>query len=112
MANEHRAGLEPGQIIGGRYEVIRPIARGGMATVLLVRHLTLNSSHALKILDIQAPEIRHRLLQEGMVQANLQHPNIVSVTDTLELDGSPALVMEYIDGPSLQNFLSLQMFLC
>ena len=47
-----------------------------------------------------------------MVKANLQHPNIVSVTDTLELDGSPALVMEYIDGPSLQNFLSLQMFLC
>ena len=77
--------MEPGQIIGERFRVERTIAPGGMATVLLVRRDTLNSVHALKILDITSEDVARRLLQEGQVQATLQHPNIVSVTDAFEL---------------------------
>ncbi len=76
-----------------------------MASVYRVRHSQLGSMHALKILKLRGEGIRRRLLREGRVQAMLNHPNLVSVTDVVEVDGSPALVMEYIDGPSLDDFL-------
>ena len=53
MAERGDIPLKPGQEIGGRFRVERAIARGGMATVLLVRHMTLDSRHALKILDVR-----------------------------------------------------------
>lgn len=76
-----------------------------MAAVYRVRHLQLDSDHALKVLFVTSPVVRDRLLLEGKVQANLRHPNIVSVTDVLDLNNVPALVMEYVDGPSLDNWL-------
>ncbi len=89
-----------------RFRVEELVGRGGMATVFRVRHLQLESDHALKVLFVTSPSVRERLLLEGKVQANLRHPNIVSVTDVLELDGVPALVMEYVDGPSLDHWLA------
>ena len=44
-------------------------------------------------------------MAEGRAQSRLRHPNIVSVTDVVQADGFPALVMEYIDGPSLAEHL-------
>lgn len=81
------------------------IGQGGMAAVYRARHITLDSLHAVKILFITAPSVRQRLIREGRVQANLRHPNIVAVTDVLEVMGSPALVMEYVDGPPLDQWL-------
>jgi len=69
--------IEPGTLIDGRYIVERTIASGGMGTVVLVRHKTLDSHHALKILHVPGKDIRERLLMEGRVQAKLKHPNIV-----------------------------------
>lgn len=100
--------LHEGQIINDRYVVDGIIAHGGMATVYLVRHEQLKSRHAVKVLDLPTANIRSRLLQEGRIQASLRHPNIVSVTDALEVDGHPALVMEYVDGPSLAEVLEEQ----
>jgi serine/threonine protein kinase len=93
--------LPPGQTIADRYVVERMLARGGMATVYVVRHLQLESLHALKVLDIPTADIRRRMLQEGRIQASLKHPNIVAVTDAIEVDGQPGLVMELVEGPSL-----------
>ena len=70
-----------------------------------VRHVKHDTLHALKVLTISSPAIRERMLREGRVQASLQHPNIVPVDDVLELDGSPALLMEYVEGPSLEAAL-------
>lgn len=97
--------MEVGTIIEGRYVVERTLASGGMATVHVVRHTGLDSLHALKILHIPSPEIRERLLLEGRLQARLRHPNIVSVTDTITIDGAPGLVMELVDGPALDEWL-------
>ncbi|TVQ91902.1 MAG: serine/threonine protein kinase [Deltaproteobacteria bacterium] len=94
--------LNPGQIID-RYTVESVIGHGGTAVVYLVRHNQLNSQHALKVLSLTSGAIRQRLLREGRVQAALQHTNIVSVTDVLDIDGNPGLLMEYIDGPSLDQ---------
>ena len=97
--------FDTGAILHDRYTVERVLARGGMATVYIVRHNTLNTQYALKVLDIPTADIRRRLLQEGRIQASLKHPNIVAVTDAIELDGSPALVMEYVDGPPLSKLI-------
>lgn len=76
-----------------------------MAAVYRARHAQLDSQHAIKVLFITAPQIRERLLREGKVQANLRHTNVISVTDVLEVQGAPALVMEYVDGPALDDWL-------
>jgi serine/threonine-protein kinase len=79
-----------------------------MATVYLVEHLKLESTHALKVLHITTRTIRERLLQEGRIQSRIRHPNIVSVTDVVTVQGSWGLVMEYVEGPSLRQLLNRQ----
>jgi len=96
--------LKKDQVID-RYRVEDLLGSGGMATVYKVRHNQLNSLHALKLLFITSPEVRRRLIREGRVQASLRHPNIVAVTDVLEVEGVPALVMEYVDGPVMDEWL-------
>ena len=82
------------------------IGEGAMAVVYKARHRDLDSHHAIKKLKIQDFDIQTRLIQEGKLLANIRHPNILSVTDLVKLDGTPSLVMEYIQGPSLAALLS------
>lgn len=96
--------IEAGRVVD-RYCVEREIGAGGMATVYRVRHQTLGSQHALKVLKLHGEHVRERLVQEGRVQATLRHPNIVEVTDVIDVDGAPGLVMEYIDGPPLDVWM-------
>jgi len=97
--------LPAGTLIGSRYVVEDVIGRGGMAVVYRVRHQQLDTQHALKVLTITATSVKRRLMQEGRVQAALGHPNIVAVTDTVDVGGAMGLVMEYIRGPCLDDFL-------
>jgi len=96
--------LVPGQEVD-RYIVEGVLGRGGAATVYAVRHKRLNSLHALKVMSISTSTYRRRLLLEGRGQAGLRHPNVVSVFDVLDIDGAPALLMEYVAGPTLNVFL-------
>ena len=89
-----------------RYVVDGLIGRGGMAVVYRVRHRQLGSVHAMKVITLPSPQIQERLLKEGQAQSGLRHPNVVSVTDVVEVRGCPALVMEFIDGPSLDILLA------
>lgn len=98
------ATLEPGSLVD-RYVVEERIGEGGMAAVYRVRHQTLKSRHALKVLTITNEGVRKRLVQEGQVQAGLRHPNVVAVSDVLEVGGNPGLLMEYIQGPALDHWL-------
>lgn len=95
--------LKPGQEIE-RYTVVESIAKGGMAEVFKVRHTALDTVHALKVLVLRTEDIRRRLLQEGRMQASLRHPNAIAVTDVVDVDGHPGLVMEYVDGPTLLDW--------
>ena len=88
-----------------RYRIEALIGQGGMAAVYKVRHVRLDSEHALKVLFVTSPKLCERLIREGRVQANLRHANVVSVTDVLNVQGSPALVLEYVDGPALDTWL-------
>lgn len=88
-----------------RYRVERELGRGGMAIVYLVRHTVLDTPKAMKIMQISAPGLIERFIAEGRVQARLEHPGIVSVSDVIEVDGKPALIMEYVRGPTLADVL-------
>jgi hypothetical protein len=97
--------LAPGEAVE-RYVVEAVLGEGGMAIVYRVRHVQLDTVHALKVLTLTHPNVRERFLQEGRVQATLRHTNVVSVTDVLEVNGAPALLMELIDGPSLADWIA------
>jgi len=86
-----------------RYKVESVLGTGGTAVVYRVKHTSLGTPHALKVLSVTSDVIRERMLQEGRVQATLRHPNVVPVTDVLEIEGQPGLLMEFIEGPSLQR---------
>ncbi|MCO4747569.1 MAG: serine/threonine protein kinase [Proteobacteria bacterium] len=96
--------LSNGAVID-RYIVDSIIGYGGTAVVYRVKHKSLGTWHALKVLSVTSRSIRERMLREGRVQATLDHLNIVTVTDVLEVDGQPGLLMEYIEGPSLEKAL-------
>ncbi len=88
-----------------RYTVLDLLGQGGMAMVYRLRHNQLETEHALKVLTITKASVRRRLILEGKVQANLRHVNVVAVTDVLSIAGAPGLLMEYIQGPALDDWL-------
>ncbi|MBT3224006.1 MAG: serine/threonine protein kinase, partial [Proteobacteria bacterium] len=94
-----------GRVLDGRYTVEAYVGRGGMAKVYRVRHNTLGTTHALKLLDVSTASIQRRLIQEGRAQGALRHPNIVTVTDVIDADGRPGLIMDYVDGHTLGELL-------
>ncbi|MFY0565382.1 protein kinase domain-containing protein [Archangium lansingense] len=99
--------LEPGGLLDNRYEVVRKLAEGGMASIYLVRHLGLHSLHALKVPDpriFHSADARHRFTTEGRIQALLRHPHIAQVTDIV-ISPVPGLVMEYVEGGTLEDLL-------
>lgn len=96
--------LRPGEVVE-RYEVESVLGEGGMAAVYRVRHRTLGTEHALKVLTSVGVAARERLLLEGRAQARLRHPNLVAVTDVLDVNGAPGLLMEYVPAPTLQMLL-------
>jgi serine/threonine protein kinase len=89
-----------------RYIIEGVVGRGGLAVVYRVRHAQLDSVHALKVLQIRSARITRRLHQEGRIQAALRHANLVPVTDMIDVDGVPGLVMDFVSGPTLQQLLA------
>ena len=96
------------QVFNDRYEVLRRIARGGMAEVFLARDLLLDRPVALKVLFREFavdPSFVERFRREAQSAANLSHPNIVGVYDSGESSGTYFIVMEYIEGRSLAQII-------
>jgi eukaryotic-like serine/threonine-protein kinase len=96
------------RVLGGRYHVVRHLARGGMAEVYLAHDQLLDRRVAVKVLF---PELAHdesfveRFRREARAAAGLNHHNIVSVYDFGEDDGSYYIVMEYVDGRTLRDII-------
>src|SRR5829696_2542542 len=100
---------QQGQVIfNGRYELHRRLGRGGMAEVYLARDQMLDRPVAVKVLfpalatDAGFVE---RFRREAQSAANLQHPNVVSVFDWGEANGTYFIVMEYVEGHTLAEML-------
>ncbi len=100
---------ESGVVLGGRYEVRGLIGRGGMARIYLAEDKTTGEPVAVKMLDalhLRSSDSRARFDREAKAANAIAHPNIVKVKDTGErLDGVPFLVMEYLFGETLGDWL-------
>jgi len=99
------ATAEPGAVVGGRYQLERPIGTGGMAKVWLAHDRLLDRRVAVKILAeryASDPGFVERFRREASAAAGLSHPNIVTVYDRGEADGSYYIVMEHLPGPDLK----------
>ena len=91
----------------GNYEIVRLLARGGMAVVYLVRQPALDREVVLKRLDLESddPTLARRFVGEAQLAATLDHPNIVTLFDFFEDDGVPYIAMEYVAGGSLRGLI-------
>ena len=103
-------GLSRGEILQNTYEVVRLAGRGGMGEVYETRHLRIPGRFAVKVLrqqDAPNEEALGRFRREAEITSSLRHPNIVQILDFNQLpDGSPYIVMEYLDGGDLADRLA------
>ncbi len=93
----------------GEYVIVRPLGRGGMGSVFLAQHTKLGRQVALKILSshrLADPRMRERFEAEMRAVGKLSHPNIVAAHDAREVDGTLALVTEFIDGYDLEQLVA------
>lgn len=97
-----------GKRINGRYKIIDMIGGGGMSHVYLAHDMILNREVAIKILryDFSNEEELHRRFQrEALAATSLAHPNIVSIYDVGEDGDLHFIVMEYIEGKTLKQYI-------
>src|SRR5919198_1159792 len=96
------------QVFDGRYRVIRKLGAGGMADVYLAEDQELGRSVAIKILNdrhAQDDQFVERFRREAKNAAGLSHPNIVSIYDRGEAEGTYYIAMEYLEGRTLKELI-------
>src|SRR6478735_5367964 len=97
--------------IDARYLLERRLGQGGMGAVFHARHVFLKTQHAIKVIlpDLVGndPMLTTRFRQEALAAAAIRHPNIIAVTDFGVTRGTmPFLVMEFVQGVSLQDVMA------
>ncbi|MGH2975090.1 MAG: protein kinase domain-containing protein [Solirubrobacterales bacterium] len=102
------AEVRQGSVVDGRYTVLQRIGSGGMADVWLADDAHLQRQVALKVLHArfaQDREFVERFRREAEAAAGLQHPNVVSVFDRGEVDGTYYIAMQYLEGRTLKQLI-------
>lgn len=98
-----------GTVLENRYEILEMIGSGGMATVYKAKCRVLNRYVAIKVLKDSLKydsDVVKRFNAESRAAAGLSHPNIVQVYDVSEKGGLDYIVMEYIDGITLKDYIA------
>src|SRR6476659_9336959 len=89
----------------GQYEIIRLLGRGGMGEVHLARDLRLGRLVAIKLLTTQHASLDDRFLAEARATARCHHENIVVISEVGAHRGRPYMVLEYLEGQTLRQWL-------
>jgi serine/threonine protein kinase len=100
--------LEPGVLIAAGYRLERPLARGGMGSVWVARHLRLDVDVAIKFMTPEyaaSAEARARFEREAKASAQLRSPHVVQVHDYGVESETPYIVMELLEGEDLDTRL-------
>ncbi|MCC7541187.1 MAG: protein kinase [Deltaproteobacteria bacterium] len=100
-----------GSVVHDRYRVVRKMGEGGMGAVYEVEHVQLGRKLALKTLHpelARSADVVARFQREARAAAAVGSPHIVDVVDLGTADGSPFIVMEFLDGGSLRDLLEEQ----
>jgi serine/threonine protein kinase len=95
-------------LFDGRYRIVRKLGTGGMANVYLAEDEVLGRRVAIKILNDRHAgddQFVERFRREAKNAASLSHPNIVSIYDRGEAEGTYYIAMEYLDGRSLKELI-------
>ena len=99
-----------GTVLAGRYRIMRQLGAGGMGSVWLAEDTQLdNKPFAIKMLPsilVSNKRAYRQLKDEALVAMKLTHPNIVTLRAFEENGGNPFLVMDYIDGQTLDDYLA------
>ena len=97
-----------GKILNERYEILEVVGSGGMATVYKAECKLLNRYVAVKVLKDSLRydlDLKEKFNKEAQAAAKLSHNNIVSIFDVGEIEGLNYIVMEYIDGITLKEYI-------
>jgi len=101
-----------GTTIGGHYEIQQCLGRGGMSIVYKAKDVLIGRFVAVKLLLLQSGINAKALLrfqQEARAAAQLDHPNIIKVYEfNVPENGSPYLILDYVEGPSIADVLEVQ----
>jgi serine/threonine-protein kinase len=107
MGNASKRAVEVGDLVEGRYRIIKILGEGGMGTVFLAEHTLIKRKVAIKILHPQFAsdaEVVERFMNEARAAGTLGHPNIVESTDMgFTHDHVPYIVLEYLEGALLTD---------
>lgn len=98
-----------GKVLNDRYEILEIVGSGGMATVYKAECKLLNRYVAVKVLRDSLRydlDVKEKFNREAQAAAKLSHNNIVSIFDVGEIEGLNYIVMEYIDGITLKEYIS------
>lgn len=101
-------GPSPGTLIGGGYRILSTLGAGSMGVVLLAQDETLDRRVAIKFTrgSMKGSGFRDRFLAEARAMARVSHPNVLQVHAFGEHNESPYFVMEFVDGPTLEQWLA------
>jgi eukaryotic-like serine/threonine-protein kinase len=106
----HAGVPQAGEVLAGKYRVERVLGVGGMGVVVAAMHIDLEQRVALKFLLAEAtshPEVAARFAREAKAAAKIQSEHVAKVLDVSTLpNGSPYMVMEYMDGEDLEHVLA------
>ncbi len=108
-ATQEHIGFETGTLLQGTYQILHLLGSGGMGRVYAASHARLPGLFAVKALHKEYAKNENAIIRfrgEAEIMAGLRHPNIVQVFDyNVAEDGTPYLVMEFIEGTSLGDKL-------
>ncbi|WP_437279488.1 serine/threonine-protein kinase [Sorangium sp. So ce375] len=100
---------QEGDLVAGKYRLVRRLGEGAMGTVWVATHVALGSEVAIKLMrpELRSPELAEYFVREARAAGRLNHAEVVRVFDIGETAvGDPYLVMELIEGESLRSALS------
>ena len=102
--------LRTGSVIDGKYKILSEIGHGGMSTVYLAINEKANKPWAVKevrkIRNEDCEVMRQSLIAETDLLKRLRHPNLPSIADVIDHDGNFLIVMDYIEGNTLEKLIS------
>ena len=100
--------LQPGSVLGGRYEILQLLGEGGMGAVYKARDREVDRLVALKVIRPELanhPEVLRRFKQELILARQVTHKNVIRIFDLGEADGIKFISMDYIEGQDLRSLL-------
>ena len=96
--------MKHGEIIGDRYRIKELLGQGGTSAVYLAENLILRNLWAIKALSRSSPWYEYELQEIGLLKS-LSHPMLPRIVDLIEDDTSCYIVMDYISGMNLLNYM-------